>query len=74
MYGSTAYGLNFRDGLLALLLSYTVGSVIIAFFATFGPETGMRQMVISRYAFGYYGTMILGFLVGFFELRLFSCG
>ena len=69
MFGSTAYELNFRDGVFVLLFANALAATIVAFFATFGPKTGMRQMIIARYSFGYYGTMLLSFLVCFFFTR-----
>ena len=61
-YGASSYNLNFRDGLIIMLLFNFLGNIPVAIFATFGPKFGMRQMVISRYSFGYYGAMLVGFL------------
>jgi len=33
-----------------------LGALLPAFSSTFGPKYGFRQMILSRYSFGYYGT------------------
>ncbi|KAJ3307823.1 hypothetical protein HDU76_004337 [Blyttiomyces sp. JEL0837] len=59
--------LGFWDSFAAILLFNIMGILPVAFFSTFGPKFGMRQMVITRYSFGYYGTMFIGLL------NIFAC-
>ncbi|KAJ1560562.1 purine-cytosine permease [Cladochytrium tenue] len=62
MLGSTLFYLNFRDGLLLLIFFNILGILPPAIFSTFGPKLGMRQMVLTRYSFGYYGTYLISLL------------
>ncbi|KXN87084.1 Purine-cytosine permease fcyB [Leucoagaricus sp. SymC.cos] len=46
-----------------------------AFVSTWGPKLGMRQMVISRYAFGYYGVILCCVLnlIGMCGFSILNC-
>lgn len=53
--GALAYPvfyLGFVDTILIILFVNLLGIVPVAFFSTFGPRFGLRQMVLSRYFFG----------------------
>jgi purine-cytosine permease-like protein len=50
--------LGFVDSILAILFFNILGILPVAFFSTFGPVFGLRQMVLSRFFFGYYGVKI----------------
>jgi purine-cytosine permease-like protein len=50
--------LGFLDSILAILFFNILGILPVAFFSTFGPVFGLRQMVLSRFFFGYYGVKI----------------
>lgn len=39
-------------------------SIVPSYFCTFGPKLGMRQLVQSRYSFGYIGACIVALLAG----------
>ncbi|KAK7423814.1 hypothetical protein QQZ08_008857 [Neonectria magnoliae] len=54
MLGPLAYGLSLRDSSLAILFFCMLSSIAPAYLATFGPKTGMRQMIQARYSFGRY--------------------
>ncbi|KAI6045332.1 permease for cytosine/purines, uracil, thiamine, allantoin-domain-containing protein [Pisolithus marmoratus] len=56
--GPVVFGLNLRDSCLVILFFNLIACALPAYFNTWGPRTGMRQMVLSRYSFGYYGLMI----------------
>ena len=55
------FGLGFVDSLLAILFINLLGITPVCFFSTFGPRFGLRQMVLSRYFFGYYGVKVVAF-------------
>jgi purine-cytosine permease-like protein len=52
------FGLGFVDGLLTILFINILGILPVCFFSTFGPRFGMRQMILSRFYFGYYGVKV----------------
>jgi NCS1 family nucleobase:cation symporter-1 len=51
-------GLDFRTGLLALVVGNLLGALPVGLNATLGPRTGLTQIEISRFAFGRVGTRI----------------
>jgi NCS1 nucleoside transporter family len=53
------FHLGFWDSFIAILLFNALGVLPVAFFATLGPKLGLRQMTISRFSFGWYGSMIM---------------
>jgi NCS1 family nucleobase:cation symporter-1 len=53
-----AIGLDFRTGLLAILLGNVLGSLPVGLNSTIGPRTGLTQIEISRFAFGRIGTRV----------------
>lgn len=53
--GALAYPvfyLGYVDTMLIILFVNLLGIIPVAFFSTFGPRFGLRQMVLSRYFFG----------------------
>ncbi|KAK4122281.1 hypothetical protein N657DRAFT_672861 [Parathielavia appendiculata] len=46
------YGLNLRDSSLVILFFTLLTTVLPAYLSTWGPKTGMRQMLQARYSFG----------------------
>ncbi|PIL27703.1 transporter [Ganoderma sinense ZZ0214-1] len=56
--GPAFFGLGLRDTLLILLVVDLIACAIPAYFAVFGPKLGMRSMVLARYSWGYYGSII----------------
>ena len=52
------FGLGFVDSLLTIFFINLLGTTPVAFFSTFGPRFGMRQMILSRFFFGYYGVKV----------------
>jgi NCS1 nucleoside transporter family len=55
------FRLGFVQALGAIVLFNVLGTLPVAFFATLGPRLGLRQMTISRYAFGWTGAKIMAF-------------
>ena len=52
------FALGFVDALLTILFINILGILPVCFFSTFGPKFGFRQMILSRFWFGYYGVKI----------------
>jgi NCS1 nucleoside transporter family len=57
--GQSIWYIGFVDSLLAILFFNLLGILPVCFFSTFGPRFGLRQMVLSRFFFGYYGVKII---------------
>lgn len=57
------FGLGFADSILTILFFNILGITPVAFFSTFGPVFGFRQMVLSRFYFGFYGVKISAYLL-----------
>lgn len=62
MLGESTFKLNLRDSIATIICFATLGAFAVASLSTFGPPTGMRQMVLSRYWFGSIGSRICAFL------------
>jgi len=54
-----AFGLGFWDGLAVIIIFNLLGVLPVAFFSTLGPKLGLRQMTITRFAFGWVGGIIM---------------
>lgn len=55
----TVFRLGFVDGLLTTLFFNLLAITPVAFYSTFGPRYGLRQMILSRYYFGFHGVKIV---------------
>jgi NCS1 nucleoside transporter family len=53
------FSLGFVDALLTILFINLLGITPVCFFSMFGPKFGLRQMVLSRFWFGYYGVKLI---------------
>lgn len=49
---------NSEYSLVTILFVNILGILPVCFFSTFGSAFGLRQMVLSRYYFGFYGVKI----------------
>ncbi|KAF5363078.1 hypothetical protein D9758_012604 [Tetrapyrgos nigripes] len=56
--GPVAFGLSTRDSCLVILFFNMLCCIPPAYFSTWGPKLGLRQMVQARFSFGYYGVII----------------
>jgi NCS1 nucleoside transporter family len=70
MVGTLSFGMKLRDAALVILFFTLVSAIPVAYMCTWGPKTGMRQLVQARFAFGKYFVSIiilmnLATLVGF---------
>lgn len=51
--------LGFWDSFAIILVFNALGILPVAFFSTLGPRLGLRQMTISRFSFGWVGSIIM---------------
>ncbi len=56
---TSVFGLGFWDSVLAIIIFNLLGALPVAFLSTLGPRLGLRQMTISRFSFGWVGSMIM---------------
>ncbi len=54
MAATLSYGLSLLAASLVILFFSLLCTIPVAYLATIGPKTGMRQMIQARYSFGYY--------------------
>ncbi|KAK4504558.1 hypothetical protein PRZ48_005474 [Zasmidium cellare] len=47
------------DAMLICLFFNLIGIMTVCFFSTFGPRFGLRQMVLSRFWFGWWGVKLI---------------
>ncbi|KAL5634593.1 hypothetical protein ACGC1H_002589 [Rhizoctonia solani] len=77
--GPAIFALGLKESLLVIFFTNLLSATLPAYFSTFGPRLGMRQMIVSRYSFGYYGNIIPSLLnlitfMGFLILNLILGG
>ncbi|TFK62228.1 cytosine-purine permease [Pluteus cervinus] len=56
--GPAIFELSFRDAALTILFFNVLCCAFPAYLTTWGPKLGLRQMIASRYSFGYYGVIV----------------
>ncbi|RJE20288.1 Nucleoside transporter [Aspergillus sclerotialis] len=59
MLGPAVYGLSFLDASLCAVFGALLGSLVASWLATWGPVSGLRTMVIGRYAMGWWPSKIV---------------
>lgn len=59
MVGTKSFGMNIRDASLVILFFTLISTVPVAYMCSWGPQTGMRQLVLARFAFGKYFVSLL---------------
>ncbi|KAJ5143883.1 uncharacterized protein N7515_002670 [Penicillium bovifimosum] len=60
--GKSVFGLGFIDAILVDLFFNLLGIMTVCYFSTFGPVFGLRQMVLSRFWFGWWTTKFVAVL------------
>ncbi|KAJ1310239.1 hypothetical protein OPQ81_006981 [Rhizoctonia solani] len=60
--GVLVYGLTFRQAAGVIVGFNLLSALPPAYFSTFGPKLGLRQMVQARYSFGWFGAIVPGVL------------
>lgn len=61
--GQSLFYLGFVDAILVVIFFNLIGTLSVCAFSTFGPRFGLRQMVLSRFWFGWHGV----------KLSMFTC-
>lgn len=59
MLGPVIFVLGFTDACLLSIFGAFVGCVVVAYIATFGPKSGNRTMIFSRYIMGWWPSKIV---------------
>ncbi|KAK4982078.1 Purine-cytosine permease fcy21 [Elasticomyces elasticus] len=57
--GKSIFYLGFADSILVILFFNLLGILSVCYFSTFGPKFGLRQMVLSRFWFGWHGVKLI---------------
>ncbi|KAF5335050.1 hypothetical protein D9758_016322 [Tetrapyrgos nigripes] len=73
--GPAVYSLSKGDSCLVILFFNLLCCTPVAYFVTWGPKLGMRQMIQARYSFGYYGVIVPSILnlIGGFGFCILGC-
>ncbi|MBO0792450.1 MAG: cytosine permease [Ktedonobacteraceae bacterium] len=56
------YGLGFWGSVAVIIAFNILGALPVAFLSTLGPKTGLAQMPLGRFAFGFQGARVTSFL------------
>jgi purine-cytosine permease-like protein len=51
--------MGIADSMITILFFNLIGITPVCFFSTFGPRFGLRQMVLSRFWFGWWGVKLI---------------
>lgn len=51
--------LGVADAMITTLFFNLIGLMPVCYFSTFGPTFGLRQMVLSRFWFGWWGVKLI---------------
>ncbi|KZT25948.1 hypothetical protein NEOLEDRAFT_1241485 [Neolentinus lepideus HHB14362 ss-1] len=60
--GPGVFEMGLRDSALTILFFNLLSTIPVAYFSSFGARSGLRQMVFSRFTFGYWVNMFPGVL------------
>ncbi len=59
MLAPTVYSLSFKDAALCAAFGSLLGSIVVAYIATWGPVSGTRTMIFTRYTFGWWPSKLI---------------
>lgn len=59
--GNSLFYLGFVDAILVVIFFNLLGVMTVCFYSCFGPLFGLRQMVLSRFYFGFMGVKLIAF-------------
>jgi purine-cytosine permease-like protein len=57
--GQSLFFLGFVDAILVVIFFNLIGIIPVCYFSSMGPRFGLRQMVLSRFWFGWYGVKLI---------------
>ncbi|EXJ85837.1 hypothetical protein A1O1_06206 [Capronia coronata CBS 617.96] len=66
--GPSWLGLSVTNGFLAVFFGTALGAACAAYMGTFGPRLGLRQIILARFAFGWYGGKLVALVNAITEL------
>ena len=58
------FGLSLKQSVLIVIFASILGGALTGFCATFGGATGLRQISVSRYSFGWWPNKLIALLNG----------
>lgn len=56
------FGLSLKQAILITIFASLLGGAVTGYCATFGAATGLRQISVSRYSFGWYPNKVIALL------------
>ncbi|KAJ9609784.1 hypothetical protein H2200_006112 [Cladophialophora chaetospira] len=56
------FGLTLGQSVAAIVVGTILGAMCTAYTGTLGPKTGLRQIAVSRYSFGFWGAKLCSVL------------
>ncbi|KAI0952236.1 hypothetical protein AcW1_004395 [Taiwanofungus camphoratus] len=56
--GNSLFDLGLRDAALTIIFFNLLTTLPVAYFSTWGPKLGLRQLTLSRFSFGYLTSLI----------------
>lgn len=59
MLAPTVFELSFKDSALCAVFGSVIGSLVVAYVATWGPISGNRTMIFARYTFGWWPSKLI---------------
>ncbi|KAI4639582.1 hypothetical protein J4E93_008933 [Alternaria ventricosa] len=59
MLGPAVFALGFLDSCMLAVFGAFVGCLVVAYIATFGPKSGNRTMIFSRYITGWWPSKVV---------------
>lgn len=59
MLAPTIYYLSFKDAALCAVFGSLLGSAAVAYIATWGPISGTRTLIFTRYTFGWWPSKLI---------------
>ena len=59
MLAPTVYELGFKDAAFCAAFGSLLGSIVVAYIATWGPVSGHRTMIFTRYTFGWWPSKLI---------------
>lgn len=62
------FGLSLKQSIVITIFASILGGAVTAYCATFGAATGLRQISVSRYSFGWWPNKLIAILNGIQQL------
>lgn len=62
------FGLSLKQSIVITIFASILGAALTAYCATFGAATGLRQISVSRYSFGWWPNKLIALLNGIQQL------